>query len=130
MADNAVLESPERAELLRRHVEPYALSMFVGSLHMVSARISALIPDNEDIASELGDATWSQLHPTEEDGTDTGTPEAPDVTRAEALGLILAGELYLELAASSEGLASEGRRLVALGRSHLRSSLDLDREVE
>jgi hypothetical protein len=106
----------DRAERLRDYVYFDAISLFISLLGEEGTRVlGGVVPQDylrlEEFA-ELGEM-MGELWPGDED------TESDEFNRTDGLAAVVTGEMFLALAASSDELAAEGRRLVGLGRRQI-----------
>jgi hypothetical protein len=104
----------DRAERLRDYVYFDAISLFIANLGKSSTDVlGGVVPEDYLEADKLVDlGGMSELWPGDTEGDE-------EFDRTDALATVVTGEMFLTLAASSDELAAEGRRLVGLGRRRL-----------
>ena len=115
---NGVATVP-RAERVRDYVYLDAISLFIGNLgEGGTAVLGGVVPQEYLGASEIVSlGKMDELWPTDE------LAESDEFEHADAFATVVTGEIFLTLAASSEELAAEGRRLVEVGRRRIEKTM-------
>jgi hypothetical protein len=110
----------DRAERLRDYVYMDAISLLIGNLGAGQTNVLEGVVPEEYLGAQkivLLGPSMSELWPTDDD------TESDEFNRTDGLAAVVAGEMFLTLAASSEELAAEGRRLVGLGRRQIEKTM-------